>query len=187
MTRDRIFGEGTEFGEWLRRQESIPSSKVVATDCDFVIHRHKTDVNGLGVREVQAMMILEVKTRNAEPRFSQLDTMWLNHMCSNTRNPRRNVCHQGKKVFHEGVSVLSLSGTTPENSRAIRWGRFRRAAELHWEFITKEQLLKLLRFELHPDSLTPRPHRLHHATRSIVAIEHMPLGFSVPTIVTQRS
>jgi hypothetical protein len=187
MTRARIFGEGTEFGEWLRRQESIPSNKVVASDCDFVIHRHTTDVGAHGTREVQSMMLLEVKTRNGEPRWSQLDTMWLTHICANTRKPRRTILHLNKKVFHEGVAFLSLSGTTPENSELLRWGRFGNAAKINWTPITPDKLLRLLRFELDLDNFTPRPYRLHHATNSVVEIEQFPLGFSSPVVVTYRS
>jgi len=187
MTRARIFGEGSEFGGWLRRQESIPSNKVVASDCDFVIHRHTTDVGTHGTREVQSMMLLEVKTRNGEPQWSQLDTMWLTHICANTRKPRRTIRHQNKKVFHEGVAFLSLSGTTPEDSALIRWGRFGAAAKIDWTPIAADMLLSLLRFELDLDSFAPRPYRPHHASNSVVEIERFPLGFDAPVVVTYRS
>jgi hypothetical protein len=187
MTRARIFGEGSEFGEWLRRQESIPSSKVVASDCDFMIHRHTTDVGERGTREVQSLMILEVKTRNGEPQWSQLDTMWANHLCANTREPRRTIRHQNKKLFHEGVSFVSLSGTTPENSNLIRWGRFGSAAKINWTPVSSCQLLQLLRFELDLDTLKPRPYRSHHASRSVIEIQETALGFSIPVVVTFKS
>ena len=185
MTRARIFGEGTEFGEWLRRQEAIPSSKVVATDCDFVIHRYKTDVDGIGVRDIQAMMILEVKTKNAEPRYAQLHTMWLQHRFASTG--RRRIFDRGNQVFHHGVAVLSMSGTTPENSTCMRWGRFQESCDLTWKEINQEELELVLLFELDPDKFTPRPHRRHHTTRVIEAIERFPLGFFAPVSITHRS
>jgi hypothetical protein len=185
MTRDRIFGEGSEFGEWLRKQSSIPSSKVVATDCDWIIHRYKTDIDGIGVRDIQAMMLLEVKTRNAEPRYAQLHTMWLQHLHS--RTGRRRIFDRGNQVFHHGVSVLSMSGTTPDNSERMRWGRFQESCNLTWKEINREQLDLLLLFELDPDRFTPRPHRRHHVRRVIEALEQFPLGFSVPVNITHRS
>ncbi len=185
MTRDRIFGEDTEFSGWLRRQQNIPSSLVVATDCDYVIHRYKNPVDGIGTREIQALMILEVKSRNGEPRFAQLDTMWLQHRCSSTTN--RRIREKGNSVTHHGVSFLSLSGTTPENSAMMRWGRFGKAAAINWKPVDRPTLESLLLFNLHPDNFAPEPYRRHHKTSVIERVITFPLGFSSPVTVETRS
>jgi hypothetical protein len=185
MTRDRIFGEDTAFSGWLRSQEQIPSSLVVATDCDYVIHRYKNCVDGVGTREIQALMILEVKTNNGEPRFAQLDTMWLHHRFLNSSNKR--IRENGKTATHHGVSFLSLSGTTPANSETMRWGRFGQAKAINWKKVDEPTLTSLLRFDLHPESLSPNPYRRHHKTSVIEQLITFPLGFSSPVSIETRS
>jgi hypothetical protein len=185
MTRDRIYGEDTEFSGWLRKQQRIPSSIVVASDCDFVIHRYKKPVDGIGTREIQALMILEVKTRNGEPRFAQLDTMWLQHKCSQASN--RRIREGNTTVTHHGVSFLSLSGTTPENSDLMRWGRFGKAAAINWKAVDEPTLESLLLFNLHPDNFSSNPYRRHHKTTTFEQIVTFPLGFDSPVTLTTRS
>lgn len=187
MTRDRVWGEDTPFGAWMRKQPQMPSSAFVSSDCDWIIHRYKTVIDSCGSREIQAQMILEVKTNGAKPRFAQVDSMWLTHLCANTSNPRRKVDHGGKVVFHHGVSFLSMSGTTPDNSDRMEWGRFGRSAEIKWRKITVENLIDLMMFDIHPDSLTRNPYRRHHKVQSIEKMVMQPLNFPLWEVVTKRS
>lgn len=191
MTRDRIYGEDTPFGRWMREQGRIvgamPSSAFVSSDCDYIIHRYKTVVDGYGTRDVQSLMILEVKTNGAKPRFAQIDSMWLTHLCANTSKPRRKVEDSCKVVFHHGVSFLSMSGTTPENSETMEWGRFGKAAAITWRSISVANLIDLMMFDIHPDNFARNPYRRHHKVQSIERMVMQPLNFPAWEIVTQRS
>lgn len=191
MTRDRIYGEDTPFGRWMREQGRVvgtmPSSAFVSSDCDYLIHRYKTVVDGYGTRDIQAQMILEVKTNSAKPRFAQVDSMWLHHLCANTSNPRRKVEYLGKAVFHHGVSFLSMSGTMPDNSETMEWGRFGRSAIIMWRAITTQQLIDLMMFEIHPDNFERNPYRRHHKTRTFQQQVMQPIGFPIWQTITNRS
>jgi hypothetical protein len=188
MIRERVFGTDPDFCAWLRRQnKELPSySKnvgFVASDVDLILHRYLTAVDGIGTREIQALMMIEVKTRNGKPTPSQQDTLHkLNAVscCSKTIG--------GKLIRNFGVSILILSGTDPDNSKTIQWGRFKQVTgEVYYREINLFQLFKLLKFELHPDSLTNQPFRRHHKTAEIRVIEKVPLGFHVERTIKQVS
>jgi hypothetical protein len=191
MTRNRIYGEDTPFGKWMRSQGRIdgtmPSTAFVSSDCDFIIHRYKTVVDSYGTREVQAQMLLEVKTNGARPGFSQVDSMWLTHLCANTSSPRRRVLDSDRLIIHHGVSFLSLSGTTPDNSKTMEWGRFRRAAAIEWREISADNLIDLMMFDIHPDNFERNPYRRHHRTKHLEQVVAFPIGFSAPVTITKRS
>jgi hypothetical protein len=191
MTRDRIYGEDTPFSAWMRNEGRItgtmPSSAFVSSDIDFLIHRYKTVIDSCGTREIQALMILEVKTNSAKPRFAQLDSMWLHHLCSNTSHPRRKIVDSNRVIVHHGVSFLSMSGTTPMNSQKMEWGRFRRSASIEWREIDADNLIDLMMFDIHPDNFERNPYRRHHITKQIDQIVALPLGFTAPITITKRS
>lgn len=188
MIRARFFGSDPDFCAWLRRQKKeLPSySKnvgFVASDVDLIVHRYITDVDGLGTREIQATMMLEVKTRNGKPTYSQLQTLNLWHQ---TIYPKKTV--DEKIIRNFGVSILILSGTDPDNSEIMQWGRFNSStSSIYYRQINKSQLFKLLRFELHPENLTLHPFRRHHKTSEIRVIEQEPLGFHVEKTIKQVS
>lgn len=191
MTRDRIYGEDTPFSAWMRNQGRIegtmPSSAFVSSDCDYIIHRYKTVIDSYGTREIQAQMLLEVKTNAARPRFAQLDSMWLTHLCANTSEPRRKIVDSNRIVIHHGVSFLSMSGTTPADSKAMEWGRFRRSANIEWRQINEETLIDLMMFDIHPDNFERNPYRRHHKKNSIEQLVTFPLGFEAPVTLVNRS
>jgi hypothetical protein len=116
-------------------------------------------------------MHIEAKTRGAVPTQSQADTLLKLDMFRGQR------VHKSHLVRHFGVSIVSMSGTSPDNSSVIRWGRFKKG-QLGFVEITVSQLEDLLLFEKHPDSLLPNPYRRHHKLHEIVVEEHLPLGFS---------
>lgn len=189
MIRERVFGTDPDFCAWLRKQQKeLPSySKnigFVASDVDLVLHRYMTAIDNIGSREIQSIMMLEVKSRNGKPHFSQLDTLYKQHFVSNRRVKLGNTL-----ICHFGVSVLVLSGTDPSNSETMLWGRFKPSdnGKLSYREINLFQLYKLLKFELHPDNLTIQPFRRHHKTTVISMVEQMPLGFQVEKIIKQVS
>ena len=65
----------------------------------------------------------------------------------------------GKKtpVYCYGTHKLRLSGATPDDSDWMTWDD---------KPVTATDLVKLFRYELHPDSLRPMEHR-HHKRRVI--------------------
>lgn len=186
-TRDRIYGEDKPFCDWMRRHKLLPSKGddecgFAATDVDVHIHRFITSVDSLGTRQIQSMMTLEVKTRNGKVHFSQLDTLAKQHMCSQGQQ-----FFLGQLVWHWGVSIVRLSGETPEDSSLIRWGRFVTPKQVQETDITADQLIDLMRFELHPDTLLPRPFRRHHKTHKFYVQEKAPLGFTYDKPIVKRS
>ena len=193
MIKERFYGADSEFLAWVRRQkEELPSKGadigIAVTDNDCIIHRYKTSVDGLGTREIQCMLDLEVKTRGAMPDSAQLDTLW-------KRDRWRGKERFGNQVvIHFGRYVLSMSGTDPDNSDELRWCRFARrgnehhnSAKLYIRSVTSAQLLQILRFDLHPDYLTRRPLRRHHKTSVVYETRRTALGFTVDRAITRRS
>lgn len=191
MTKDRIYGEDSPFGRWMRNQGRItgtmPSSAFVSSDVDHIIHRYKTVVDGEGTRDIQALMIIEVKTNSAKPGFSQAHSMWLHHLCANTSKPRRKVMDSGCTIFNHGVSFLSFSGTNPDDSETIKWGRFRKGAIIDWREISTENLIDLLMLDIHPDNFERNPYRRHHLKSQIEQLVSFPLGFSSAVTITTQS
>lgn len=185
MTRDRVYGEDTEFSRWMRSNKNLPSYSsdcgFVATDSDFLIHRYMTVVDGKGTREVQGIMHLEAKTRGATPTKSQADTLF-------KLNAFRGDKRIGNKVRYFGVSIVSFSGTSPIDSHTIHWGRFRKnTSSIKYTEVTVEQLESLLLFERCPDSLQRNPYRRHHKSHELIVEEHLPLGFPVQRIIRWKS
>lgn len=179
MTRQRIYGSDVPFMGWARRCELLPSISldcgVVLTDVDCFVHRYLTSVDRLGTRDVQAMMEIEVKSRNGRLTDSQADTYRKKHI-----TVRKCSSIDGQAVFNYGVGILRMSGTDPDNSDQMQWGRFMsRDGRLNWQTIDLASLISLMRFEIDPDSLKPLRFRRHHHRREYDIIEKTPLGFSV--------
>jgi len=186
MVRDRVFGEDKPFLGWMRKCPDLPESGCdfgwVQTDCDTVMHRYKFHVDSEGSREVQALMLLEIKTRNGEPSPSQKDTLFKVHQFRGWRVI--NESGTRSKIWHAGVSIVSLSGTTPEDSERISWGRFADDAEIRWDRIPINwreidiyTLVRLLRFDIDPDDFSPNRFRRHHKTQCIHGIARAEMGF----------
>jgi hypothetical protein len=191
MTRDRLFGSDLPLMAWCREKGKtgeLPSYSeecgIVQSDVDAFWHRYKTFVDNTGTRELQVMMEIEWKTRGANLTASQLDTYRKKHAMIVP-----SLKWHGQELKNYGVSVVRLSGVTPENSDFILWGRFARDSdcEMKYTVINVEQLLKLMRFDLHPDNMHPNPFRRHHKTRTFMEVENCPLGFEIARQIVQRS
>src|SRR5262245_34604620 len=103
MIRQRMFGSDVPFMAWLRRQQKeLPSYSAnvgfVATDIDLFIHRYLTEIDSRGTREIQALMLIEVKTHSGLPSDSQRDTLAKVHACC----PFRAVDYGGQTIRHFG-------------------------------------------------------------------------------------
>lgn len=185
MTRLRIYGSDVPFCAWMRACRDLPSTSevcgFVANDVDLFLHRYLVEIDKMGSREIQAMMYVEVKTRNGSPSSSQHDSLWKQNAFQGAKRLR------GDYIRHFGVSILRLSGLTPDDSSEMRWGRFTNAGELCWREIGYSTLTALLRFELHPQSFEFRPFRRHHLKEIITTTVKVPLGFETEAIVCRTS
>jgi len=191
MTRSRAYGSDTEFCAWMRSCKELPSFGndfgLSISDNDVTLHRYMTSVDGQGSRQVQALMQIEVKTRQGKPPFAQMDTLSKLNMFCGQRNTKQGV------VRFFGVFVLVLSGTSPDDSNAMWWGvipkglHVTNALNLKWKKITKEELVQILRFDRHPRNMEKLPFRRHHKTREITVVEKTPLGFEIEKTIVKRS
>lgn len=191
MTRDRLFGSDVAVMSWCRekaRTGELPAYSeecgVVQTDVDAYWHRYKTCVDRIGTRELQLFMEIEWKTRGGELTKSQEDTYRKKHA---TTLPM--LRWHGQELRNYGIAVVRLSGTTPDDSEWIKWGRFigGQVSGVIWSQITVDQLIQLIRFDLHPDTLKQNTFRRHHKTGVIHTIEKSDLGFEVVREIVQRS
>ena len=180
MTRDRIYGQDKDFCDWLRKNQNLPSTEIVISDVDCIVHQYKTIVDSIGTRDIQSILYLEVKTRGASLTKSQLDTLFKLHKTMFTSRLEE---INGQFVRNWGVAIVSMDGTHPFNSKCMYWGRFDEYGGLDWgddrlggRVLTVETLNKLLRFEIHPDNFQPEPFRRHHKNLQIEKNEFFPLG-----------
>lgn len=191
MTRDRLFGSDIPLMAWCREKGKtgeLPAYSeqcgLVQTDVDAFWHRYKTCVDKLGSRDLQVFMEIEWKTRGGNLTDSQADTYRKKHAMI-----QPSLKWHGQELKNFGVTVVRLSGTTPDDSEWIKWGRFIRghAIGMNWTEISVDQLLKLMRFDMHPDSMNDNPFRRHHITRKLQVVERSALGFDVEREVVRRS
>lgn len=178
--------------EWIRNHPELPSYSMnhgrTVNDVDFLIHQYMTSVDSTGSREIQLMMHIETKSRGGKPDQSQTDTLFKEHMMKH--NPSRGKMICGKQVRHHGVAVLSMSGTNPDNSLKIEWGRFHSFGPtplITYREITKDMLVGILTFRMDPDTFCETEYRRHHKTRIVEKVERQPLGFAVTIQETMRS
>ena len=199
MTRLRYYEEGTPFGNWLRNQDDLPSKSAslgfIASDIDMVCHRWFHHATG---KHIQCVMIIEVKTRGARPRFAQMESLSALQIFAGKKNVS---IHKSNNEYRQyrfyGVMQLLLSNTSPDDSDNIIWARWpwdrygsdKLMTDTHLieTAIDAETLKKILRFDLHPISLKPfKPFKSHHGHRLIDQEVVLPLGFSIQERVLRR-
>ena len=168
----------TALGRWLRGRHELRSEdgiNIYDEDhfCDRrFVHKYKEN----GERGVQCYMVLEVKEYGAFPTKAQQSTLailsgYIKNFFGN-RHTRRGATKDiyGKRgkvwdhvydrwvqVRHYGYHLLQFEKTCPDDSSWIKWDS---------KEITEDQLVKLLRFEIHPLTLMPIDARDHHKQKS---------------------
>lgn len=164
----RLYPLEDAFCDWVRQHPDLPSSQIGIADMDLFIHRYRF-THGRGF---DCFCLIEVKTRSAPASPSQRDT--LNMIGQLLRHSRKRTPTK-KRIFKQasnppaelystmrkswvpykafGYHLLQLDGSTPDDSQEIRWDH---------HFINRPTLIRLLRFELDPDTLNPIDWRKHH-------------------------
>lgn len=192
--RRRDASEETLFGAWVRAHPDLDSQDhgLTVTDADWFFHKYITEVDAMGTRTVQAMFMLEVKCHGAVPSQSQQETLAFNHQLLRKVGVKvKRAYAEPITLWHFGVYVLSLSGTSPDNSDACRWGRFTdsgRNMRLAWDnCLPPGMLSSILGFDIRPDTYGPLALRRHHQKKIITYRETMPNGIVTDVYMTQRS
>lgn len=164
----------TIFGRWIRNNPRLASvDGTCVLDSDYWVHRFKTynPQNGRPSRDIQCIMLVEVKTNGCDLNPAQRDTLHIiNQIIRNRRStPTKDAIHQAgtsvvkaKSLISKvpvsawcyGAHLLQFSGLGPDDSEEIRWDKNK--------VITKEQLTSLLNFDLNPDTLQEMDFRIHH-------------------------
>ena len=173
MTAKLRNGIEEPFCQWIREEKRLDSVRdgITVNNLDMLIHRYKTERDGIGDRTIQAMMFVEVKTHMACPTPAQRETLcMLDQVLRNRRTtptskrPGRHAVDHSPlaqvysvmwskpvklKLF--GGHLLTLSMSRPDEDQChIYWsgGRIGRSTE-----ISLGMLIDLLRFDLDPDTL----------------------------------
>lgn len=155
--------EESPMERWIRNHRQLDSKNgIVRFDVDILLHRFKTFRDLKGIRDIEFMMFIEVKTFNADLNRSQRDTLGiLNQVLRNRRanmhsEPRRQIAGQPPKVYSKakqrdiplrmlGGHLLQLSGSDPDDSKLMRWD---------YQEIDKQTLVDLMLFDRDPDNLS---------------------------------
>jgi hypothetical protein len=165
------------FDAWVRANPELDSIKdgIVVTDGDKWVHRYAIRTGGTMDRAVQYLMSVEVKTFEADLTPTQRDTLAIVNALLRTtpwKEQRANgqlvAGHaQNVRIVYSvlngrrvqlmcyGIHKLRLSNGTPDDSEWMTWDD---------KPISTDQLVGLLRFDLHPDSLNRLEHRHHKYT-----------------------
>lgn len=148
----------TGFGRWMRNHPALDSvDGIVRTDCDHIILRYKTSLQG---RDFQLMMIVEVKEFGKDPdpcqkTILQFMAQSIMYRGKNMHGARTDITRKLKSallgrnvnVRNFGVHLLQFEKTNPNDSKWIKWNR---------EIVTAGELVGLLALERHPFF----PHRM---------------------------
>ena len=161
----------TAFGRWIRNNTNLDSKHgMVLYDVDYIVHKYKQVDDGVVSRNVQLVMLVEVKTRMSDLTEEQRDTLYLLNQVIENRRTNNCMKKSGKsynskhrtsfgplKVWSAknkrfillrsfGLYTLRFSGLGPDDSESIYWNKRQ---------IDKETLEKLMLFEIDPDGFLP--------------------------------
>ena len=189
MTRPRLQGDDTPFGKWLREHEELDSVRwaLNVTDSDYLFHKYKTNVDRVGMRDLQLAMLIEVKTHGSLPKETQLEILFYHHQLLSRKKKVQRLHRSDISLWHFGVYVLLLPGEAPDQHEYFYWGRFKANGTLGYARGTSQQLCSLLRFDFRPDDFKPLCSgsglRRHHKTKEFLITEKMPLGFEIDRVI----
>jgi len=154
MTAPRRDGQHqTGFAKWVRNVPELDSIRegFSCLDIDWVWHRYMNPSDSIGQRYIQHIMLIEEKSYGAEVGFSQRDTIMLldqalRHAVGSKGITAKNARGRKVKLRYWGWNTIQYQGNMTSESEWIKWNNRQ---------ITMDELIGLLRFELHPQTLAP--------------------------------
>lgn len=176
MTKALRRGFESPFSHWLRTQPDLESRshKLAISDADFIFRRSRGQKIMVGYKDVELIMIVELKTYDHALEYPQKQTLLdINELIrrpdalGRRKQYRRTKAGAPSFVLPFGIYVLRLDGTRPDNSKSIRWSRV--DEDDRRTVLTEEQLTKVLCFDNDPDSPLKRfypRHDINRPTRS---------------------
>ena len=190
MTRIANDNRDQPFSDWLRRHPKLDSVKrgIDVTDVDFVFHKYKSQVDGIGTRKVKLMLDVEVKTWGAKPRPGQAETLFFRHQLLNSRGMLHSIISGKTTVWHFGQFVTMLNGgSRPDMCKSIEWGVFNPSGLLAFKHISEDELVRVLGFHIRPDNFEKLTLRRHHKTQEFGYIETQDMMFPIAKHIIKRS
>lgn len=176
---------------WIRRHDGLDSREqcLCIGDSDLWVQRYGVRRHQSGVdRDVMYLMLVEIKAHGRDLDRSQRDLLHIVNQLLRTNAWREQRAdgrfvaghRQNARIVYSyaagrrvriqcyGVHKLRMSGATPDDSGWITWDD---------KPVDAGQVVELLRYDLHPDSLRPMEHRSHKR------VVDMPALFSLAEIV----
>ena len=192
MTKPAFDGRDKPFSDWLRQHPKLDSTlcSLDVTDIDFAFHKYRSNVDGLGTREIKLILDLEVKTFGKIPPKPQLETLYFRHQLLATKSQlMSNVRNQKLTVWHFGQYILIIhDGLRPDDCSKLEWCQFDSFGRLNNTTIQDHKLIKLLGFVIRPDNFAPLSLRRHHKTKVYGYVDRSnDLLFPIAKYITQRS
>jgi len=191
MTKIDKDGRDKPFSDWLRNQPDLDSIErgIDLTDIDFVFHKYKSQVNGIGTRKVKLMLDIEVKSFGAKPEPAQAETLFFRHQLLN-RKKMLYSSMSGKiiTVWHFGQFITVLNdGKRPDKCKSIEWGIFDPRGKINFKVISERKLIKILGFYIRPDNFERLSLRRHHKTSEFGYVERENVLFPMAKFIIKRS
>jgi hypothetical protein len=205
MTAIRRDGIEIPFSRWLRKEKRLDSvgQNLHVSDVDYSFMKYKTAIDRIGTRQLKLFMQIELKTFGKQLDAYQQEHLFLLHQLLTHQRPLPDVNKvegfTGKidlitngvpkkiRVWSMGVSILTIDdGDSPDDCTGLWWGRFRTNGVVMHLPIMLDQLIGLLNFELHPDTLSKFRLSRHSKTHEGVVIRNDGL-FPYEEKVTSRS
>lgn len=175
--RARIWGQDAPFLFAMRhsaqyQNELNNQTGVSLTDCDIISCNYKQN----GLKDLRSVQLVEIKSRNAEPHFSQLEA----YQVFDSFRGRRG------SWLNYGVSFVSHDGPDFNTATRYRWGRFKKGSDkIWWREVDRESIFDLVAMVKHPDTLSNRKiFRSHHGQKRKLEMEtKTELGFTTRVVL----
>ncbi len=166
MTTPRRDDTQEPWAAWVQKNPRLDSVRegLCCTNSDLWVHKYRTHVDNVGTRELQHIMLIEVKTFGKDVPTAQADTYHLIDQILRRKDRKYFRRPSGEKrwVRTWGVHYIIMSGDAPDTSEWITWDR---------KPIDVTTLEELLRFERNPDTLAKRSDRRHHTASQTARLQ----------------
>ena len=191
MTAESRDGRDKPFCDWLRLNRGLDSYTISLYSCDIdqIFCKYKTSLDGQGTRDIKCMMEIEIKTFGAKPDNQQAEVLYFKHQLMNRKGWfYSNLLNKKITLWHFGQYVLQiLDGARPDDCSGLNWGKFEKNGELRFYPIKERHLIRLLKFNVNPNTFEPISFRRHHKVQKIEYLETRGLLFPQWRTITKRS